>query len=120
MQCPYCKKNLEKIVIQLQVQGQKLRPSIVLDVSARPLFEENGIANIAKNTSLTDGVFIVLRQKASAMREFRKKQNPVTFVTGVLCWRYLFSRAVSSQVLWAEASLTDLSRDDAGGVDNVQ
>ena len=76
MQCPYCKKNLEKIVIQLQVQGQKLRPSIVLDVSARPLFEENGISNIAKSTILPDGVFIVLRQKASAMREFRKKQNP--------------------------------------------
>ena len=100
MQCPYCKKNLEKIVIQLQVQGQKLRPSIILDGSARPLFEENGIANIAKNTILTDGVFIVLRQKASAMREFRKKQNPVTFVTGVSCWRYLMLTEQWPIFLW--------------------
>ena len=36
-----------------------------------------------------------------------------------LCWRYLSSRAVSSQVLSAEASLTDLSRDDAGGIPNT-
>ena len=37
---------------------------------------------------------------------------------GVSCWRYLSSQAVSSQVLSAEASLTDLSRDGAVGIPN--
>ena len=41
------------------------------------------------------------------MRQHKKPPIRVVF----LCWRYLFFRAVSSQVSWAEASLTDLSRD---------
>ena len=45
--------------------------------------------------------------------------KPRDFRRGVLCWRYLSSRAVSSQVLSAEASLTDLSRDDAEGIPNT-
>ena len=44
--------------------------------------------------------------------------KPRDFRRGVLCWRYLSSQAVSSQVLSAEASLTDLSRDGAAGIPN--
>ena len=44
--------------------------------------------------------------------------KPRDFRRGVLCWRYLSSQAVSSQVLSAEASLTDLSRDGAVGIPN--
>ena len=46
------------------------------------------------------------------------QKRTTAFVVVLSCWRYLFSRAVSSQVSWAEASLTDLSRDSAGGVPN--
>ena len=44
--------------------------------------------------------------------------KPRDFRRGVSCWRYLSSQAVSSQVLSAEASLTDLSRDGAAGIPN--
>ena len=44
--------------------------------------------------------------------------KPRDFRRGVSCWRYLSSQAVSSQVLSAEASLTDLSRDGAVGIPN--
>ena len=44
--------------------------------------------------------------------------KPRDFRRGVLCWRYLSSQAVSSQVLSAEANLTDLSRDGAAGIPN--
>ena len=44
--------------------------------------------------------------------------KPRDFRRGVPCWRYLSSQAVSSQVLSAEASLTDLSRDGAAGIPN--
>ena len=44
--------------------------------------------------------------------------KPRDFRRGVSCWRYLSSQAVSSQVLSAEANLTDLSRDGAAGIPN--
>ena len=44
--------------------------------------------------------------------------KPRDFRRGALCWRYLSSQAVSSQVLSAEANLTDLSRDGAVGIPN--
>ena len=49
---------------------------------------------------------------------FPDMTKPRDFRRGVSCWRYLSSQAVSSQVLSAEASLTDLSRDGAAGIPN--
>ena len=49
---------------------------------------------------------------------FSGTTKPRDFRRGVSCWRYLSSRAVSSQVLSAEANLTDLSRDGAAGIPN--
>ena len=46
------------------------------------------------------------------------RTKPRDFRRGVSCWRYLSSQAVSSQVLSAEANLTDLSRDGAAGIPN--
>ena len=41
----------------------------------------------------------------------QKKPDDLTTIRFLSCWRYLSFRAVSSQVLSAEVSLTDLSRD---------
>ena len=49
---------------------------------------------------------------------FPDTTKPRDFRRGVSCWRYLSSRAVSSQVLSADANLTDLSRDGAVGIPN--
>ena len=43
------------------------------------------------------------------------KQKKRTSEDVRLCWRYLFFRAVSSQVSWAEASLTSVFGMGTGG-----
>ena len=43
------------------------------------------------------------------------KRTPSEWMVFFLCWRYLSSRAVSSQVLWAEASLTSVFGMGTGG-----
>ena len=45
----------------------------------------------------------------------QKKKRTAAFVVVLSCWRYLFSRAVSSQVSWAEASLTSVFGMGTGG-----
>ena len=56
--------------------------------------------------------------QASRTALFPDTTKPRDFRRRVLCWRYLSSQAVSSQVLSAEANLTDLSRDGAAGIPN--
>ncbi|MBS6981154.1 MAG: hypothetical protein KH136_02960, partial [Oscillibacter sp.] len=43
---------------------------------------------------------------SSHLKIFHRKKKKRTSEDVRLCWRYLFFRAVSSQVSWAEASLT--------------
>ena len=47
------------------------------------------------------------------LRKYRKRRYPFGYL--LLCWRYLSFRAVSSQVLWAEASLTSVFGMGTGG-----
>ena len=56
---------------------------------------------------LTDAVSVIL----SELLSYEHPSN----VVGLLCWRYLSFRAVSSQVLSAEASLTSVFGMGTGG-----
>ena len=51
--------------------------------------------------------------EALRLRKYRKRRYPFGYL--LLCWRYLSFRAVSSQVLWAEASLTSVFGMGTGG-----
>ena len=90
--------------------GEISQPPFLLNTRNRTL-EKNG--QRVKLTQVEYSIMRMFMENPLCLRKHKKRRYPFGYL--LLCWRHLSSRAVSSQVLWAEASLTSVFGMGTGG-----